>query len=426
MLILARYIGNKGDLLGPILEEVGKRASPGDLVCDIFSGTLAVSLELKRQGYRVASNDINLLSAVFGRAYLTSSSVPVVDLATLLPRSRVAEVRATATEVVEQLEGRPGFQFLAVPVRRSEYELFVALLVHLETVHESDLPAAARRTYIFDIYSAEGRRSAFVSSRGSRGRRSFFAGHNARRIDLILNQLRVWHIAGLLGDQLLSALLAVLLTGVEKISNTQGTYHDFPRGDPDPRARHPLSLAPPPLDGLLGPSQGHILGIERDSLDFIREVPHHKVLYLDPPYNFRQYTAYYFLPNVLSRYVHIEDLESYFSGIRYVRGQNPADDFSSTFNSPRLFIDSLATLIGRADTEWVVLSYFSGRNHWGEFKSDNSAAVGQEKVTQLFESDLFRPGSQRVVPISRMNYQSYGGHRAKAVDEYLFVAEKVQ
>ena len=68
-----------------------------------------------------------------------------------------------------------------------------------------------------------------------------------------------------------------------------------------------------------------MLGVERDSLDWVREVPHHKVLYLDPPYNFRQYTAYYFLLNVLARYVDIDDLEAYFAGVRYVRGQNPAD-----------------------------------------------------------------------------------------------------
>ncbi len=426
MLTLARYIGNKGDLLGPIIDAVATRAAPGDLVCDAFSGTLAVSLALKRQGYRVAANDINLMSAVFGAAYLTGDSIPAIDANELVPAHRRRDVAERAAATLGSLAGTEGYRFLDDQGHRASYGGLLAVLEHLASLAEDDLPLEARHSYIYDVYCASGSRSAFVSSRGSRGRRGFFSADNARRIDLILNQLRHWHLERGLTGSALAILTAVLLSAVEKVSNTQGTYHDFPRGEPDPRAARPLVLVPPPLDGLLGGVGGHMLGVERDSLDWVREVPHHKVLYLDPPYNFRQYTAYYFLLNVLARYVDIDDLEAYFAGVRYVRGQNPADDFTSTFSSPRLFVASLETLIERADTEWVILSYFNGRNHWGEFKSEATDTIGYAKMSALFSSALFRPGSLEVVPIPRMNYQSYGGHRAKIVDEYLFIAEKTR
>lgn len=424
MLTLARYIGNKGDLLGPILAAIASRTSPGDLVCDAFSGTLAVSLALKRRGYRVAANDINLMSAVFGAAYLTSDSIPAMDVAALVGEDRRRALARRVESVLAGLVDTEGYAFLDDEGQRAAYARLLVILEHLASLSEEDLPADVGHSYIFDFYCANGMRSEFVSSRGSRGRRGFFSAANARRIDLILNQLRAWHRVDGLGGPALAMLLAVLLSAVEKVSNTQGTYHDFPRGEPDPRASRPLVLVPPALDGLLGGAGGHILGVERDSLEWVREVPHHKVLYLDPPYNFRQYTAYYFLLNVLARYVDIDDLEAYFGGVRYVRGQNPTDDFTSTFSSPRLFVASLETLIERADTEWVILSYFNGRNHWGEFKSDATDTIGYAKMSTLFTSGLFRPGSLEVIPIPRMNYQSYGGHRAKVIDEYLFIGEK--
>ena len=67
--MLNRYIGNKKQVLSSVAEAIADCASPGDLVCDAFSGTLAVSLALKQRGYRVASNDINLLSAMYGAAF---------------------------------------------------------------------------------------------------------------------------------------------------------------------------------------------------------------------------------------------------------------------------------------------------------------------------------------------------------------------
>src|SRR5205823_886496 len=65
--MLNRYIGNKNVIIDEILGVVGTHARPGSLVCDAFSGSLAVSLALKREGYRVAANDINRFSAIYGR-----------------------------------------------------------------------------------------------------------------------------------------------------------------------------------------------------------------------------------------------------------------------------------------------------------------------------------------------------------------------
>ena len=118
------------------------------------------------------------------------------------------------------------------------------------------------------------------------------------------------------------------------------------------------------------------------------------------------------------------ELEGWFSQVRYVRGQNMADDFTSTFCSKARFLDDLATLIERTDTRWVVLSYFNGRNHWNDFNKDPNG-VGKALLTEFFTHPMFE-GAARIRPIGRTNYQSYGGYRARRVDEYLFVAKKRQ
>jgi hypothetical protein len=166
------------------------------------------------------------------------------------------------------------------------------------------------------------------------------------------------------------------------------------------------------------------VGKAEDSLDFAKRLPRHRVMYLDPPYNFRQYTSYYFMLNLLSSYTEIEDLDEYFAGVEFVRGQNMKDDFKSTFCNRQEFIPSLRSLVQRADSEYVILSYFDGRNHWGSFKSEDSETEGKRLLEEFFRSDLFVDGSFDFIPVDRLNYQSYGGYSAKPIQEFLFIAEK--
>lgn len=423
--MLSRYIGNKSELLDDIGAAVGSHVSPGALVCDIFSGTLAVSLDLKRRGYRVIANDANLFSAAYGRAFLTNSEIPAFTIEELLPSRARQSALERAACAVEGLAKLPGYCFLQKTAPRRRFTRLTAVLEFLMTASESSVPVSYRRTDFYDAYTEAGRRSKFVSLRGSKGRRRFFSADNGHRIDVVLGYIRWWRRSGRLQDPAYSTLVCCLMNAVERVSNTQGTYHDFPRDDIDPRALKPLRLVPPAYDGILGQPVGPLLGVAEDSLQFIKRVPPHDLLYIDPPYNFRQYTSYYFLMNLLAKYAEIDDLDDYFGALQYVRGQNMRDDFTSTFCKPDLFIPSLTELIMSAKANWVVLSYFSGRNHWNDFKADDND-IGHGKLRALFESSLFTRGSLTAIPVSRLNYQSYGGYRARVVDEYLFVGRKAK
>ena len=420
--MLSRFLGNKTELLGPILDVVGQSCPPGGRVGDLFAGTLSVSLALKRAGYSVVANDVMAFSGAIGRAFLLNEGIPESD-PDLVPVGRRPERQRRARAWAESLRGTEGFAFLEDAEARGRYEALLTLLADLEATDPADLPEDARNHHFFDTYTEAGSRSAFRSSRGSEGRRRFFSPENGQRIDAVADRIRVWFREGRLEGALYPLLCCVLFRAVEKVSNTQGTYHDFPREFYDPRALKPLRLVAPPMDTVLV-GGAHHLG-SGDSLEYARRAPPMDVLYLDPPYNFRQYTAYYFMPNLLCRYAEIDDLEAWFEGVSYVRGQNMADDFSSTFCSKGRFLEDLGALIDRTPTRSVVLSYFNGRNHWNDFKKDPNG-IGREFLEAFFSSPRFEAGSLEVRPVDRTNYQSYGGYRARRVAEYLFHARKTQ
>lgn len=390
--LIQRYLGNKASIAPEIVKLIGQVASPNDLIFDAFSGSLAVSAALRASGFRVASCDVNHFSWLFARAFFSSSELPSLR----------------------------GVTFLT---KRKEQATWVDLVSELTAPYSSGIPRAYRRTDIFDHYCEKGAKSYFISKRGSSGRRRFFSAENAASIDRALSRIRYWHRCAQLDEQIRCILTSVLISAVEKISNTQGTYHDFPRDFIDARALRPIRLTVPTDEDFKGPICDLIARAE-DTLSFVGKVPHHRVIYIDPPYNFRQYTSYYFMLNLMSEYAEIDDLDKYFSQIEFVRGQNMSRDFKSSFCKKNQFISSLETLVARSKADYVVLSYFDGPNHWGKFKASEAEGTGRQLLENFFRSALFQSGSFECIPVERLNYQSYGGYTAKTVQEFLFVAKK--
>lgn len=419
--MIQRYLGNKNSIIEPILKEVGSICNQGDWVCDIFSGTLSVSMALKRSGYKVIANDINKFSYSFGVSYLKNNSIPDFNFNALnIDESKFS---IGVDETLFNLKDKDGFSFLGNKKNYSAYRKLALVLNYLNNITISAIPKTLRHTFFFDTYTPEGNNSFFKSLRGTSGNRRFFTSENGKRIDIILNKILHWKKEEVLNEVQYSLLVSILAESVEKVSNTQGTFHDFPRDIFDSRALKKLLLRLPPLDDVISTKQNHIVGKERDSLEFIKEVRPHKLIYIDPPYNFRQYTSYYFMLNLICDYCDMESPKDYFKNVEFVRGQNLEKDFKSSFCQNHLFIPSLEKLINDAKTEYVLMSYFNGRNH-----SNNNIPVknenGIDKIESFFSSDLFVSGSFKMKPIKRLNYQSFNGHKAQEVNEYLFIAKK--
>jgi adenine-specific DNA methylase len=419
--MLNRYLGNKTSMLEPILAAVEATTPSGGRVGDLFAGSMTVSAALKQAGYNVVSNDINHFSSIYGRAFIVNSTIPEFDIG-LIPSKQRSKVKKLVRERLEELRGNPGFAFLEEASSAASFDHLARMIEFMNVVQVKDLPTEYQSKHFFDTYTDGGAHSAFKSLRGTKGRRRFFSGENALRLDAALNLMRFWFRTGAISEDLLAIGLATVCRAAERVGNIQGTWHDFPREWTEPRALNTIRFTPPPMDMALTGGK-HVVGLAEDSLEFARRCPPLDTLYLDPPYNFRQYTSYYFLPNTITRYPYLDDPDTWFSQVKHVRGQNMELGFDSSFCKKHQFIPSLQELIERVPTKHVILSYFNGRNHWNDFKKEANG-VGLNMLTEFFESELFMPGSLKIVPVERTNYQSYIGYTARKIDEYLFIARK--
>jgi len=423
--MLNRYLGNKSSIIKPIERVIAENSVAGDMVCDPFSGSLVVSFALKNMGFKVACNDVNLFSHFYGKHLIEQCSISKINIEKYIPFELTSKYLGLTDEKISLLmKVDDGYEFLSEKSSRESYRYTLAVILYLNDVANEEESTDRIANYIFDTYTEDGKHSYFKSSRGSEGRRRFFKPKNGKRIDRILSKVRKWRMDGVL-DQgyLYYTIICSLLDAIEKVSNTHGTYHDFPREKYDSRSNLDLKLLPPDYDGIISSEKTHLVGYCEDSLEFIQRVPEHSVLYLDPPYNFRQYTSYYFLPNIICEYCDIPDLDEYFSNVEHVRGQNMSNNFTSSFSKKKEFINSLHNMVSRSNSCSVVMSYFDGRNHWNNTSSP-SDKIGKEILTDFFSGELFRSDSMSCLPVDRLNYQSYGGHKARIVSEYLFLGER--
>lgn len=107
--MIQRYLGNKNSIADYIISEIDRFCVPGDIVCDIFSGTVSMSMALKKHGYRVISNDISYFSYHFANFYLKNNCIPDFDLKAL----GIDKVNDTEVEnQIEEQRGKDGFLFL--------------------------------------------------------------------------------------------------------------------------------------------------------------------------------------------------------------------------------------------------------------------------------------------------------------------------
>jgi len=69
---MIKYLGSKRALLNHIVAGIGEVLPRGGTVCDLFSGTSRVGHALKREGFRVWSNDHNAYAHTLATAYVQS------------------------------------------------------------------------------------------------------------------------------------------------------------------------------------------------------------------------------------------------------------------------------------------------------------------------------------------------------------------
>ncbi len=126
--------------------------------------------------------------------------------------------------------------------------------------------------------------------------RMYFTPSNAGRIDAAREELEIWRKAGRVGEDTYYLLLAAIIEGADRVANTAGVYASYMKRW-QPNARRTFDIVPEiPVHGSQ-PAQAHLM----DATEAARSIGEVDLVYIDPPYNSRQYVAYYHIPEILAR-----------------------------------------------------------------------------------------------------------------------------
>lgn len=128
------------------------------------------------------------------------------------------------------------------------------------------------------------------------GGRMYFTTENAGRIDAAREELESWRRRGSVSDDAYYMLLAAIIEGADRVANTAGVYASFmKRWQPNSRRRFEVTPEDP------APGDPEATAHLMDAASAAKAIGEVDLIYIDPPYNSRQYVAYYHIPEILAR-----------------------------------------------------------------------------------------------------------------------------
>lgn len=239
-----RYIGSKLNLLSQLDAIVSERQPAGGNFCDIFSGTGVVGRYFKSR-FPIISNDLLYFSYVIQYARIQLNSIPNF--------TALEKEIGDPFNYLNNIDGKK-FIFKSDPFTAINYSLY----------------GEEQRMYFTEI--------------------------NALHIDAVRQSIQKWLDSGLITIEGFMFLLASLLECIPSVSNIAGTYGAYLKHW-DSRTSKPLFLEPiTVIDNL----QKNI-SYNENANELIKKISG-EVLYIDPPYNGRQYLGNYHLLESIAKY----------------------------------------------------------------------------------------------------------------------------
>ena len=131
---------------------------------------------------------------------------------------------------------------------------------------------------------------------GGNGERQYFSDDNGKRIDTMRTTIESWKNNGRISDNLYYFLICSLLECADKVANTASVYGAYLK-NLKKSAQKKLVLEPAEYE--LNENEHQVFN--KDANELIKEIEG-DILYLDPPYNARQYGANYHMLNTIAEY----------------------------------------------------------------------------------------------------------------------------
>lgn len=177
---------------------------------------------------------------------------------------------------------------------------------------------------------------------GSGSGRNYFTNENGKKCDAIRIELERLRTAGEISDHLYFYYLASLVNSIDKYANTASVYGAFLKHiKKSAQKEFQLELLPV-IPGAVGETYNE------DINELVKKI-HGDVLYLDPPYNARQYCSNYHVLETIAKYDN--------PTLSGVTGLRDSSDQKSKFCSKRTVAATFEDLIKNAQFKYIFLSY---------------------------------------------------------------------
>jgi len=356
-----RFIGCKENLLDFIETFVKQKNIRGNTFCDLFAGTGSVAKHFKKLGYKIISSDLLYFSYVLQKVYIEQNQYPKF------------------TKLLKHFKINPAEETLFTSDSQSAKEI-IKYLNNLEGIEG----------FIYKNYSPEG-------TQGQTNTRKYFTDDNAKRIDAIREKIEEWKKSTLLNEQEYFFLLGALIEAVPFVANISGTYSAFLK-EWDKRAFKKLTLEVPEI---IKSAETHKV-FNINGLNVFDQIKGIDILYLDPPYNERQYAPNYHILETIAKWDKPE--------IKGITGMRAYEDQKSEFCNSKTGIKALGEIIKKGNFKHLILSY------------NDDGIMPENEIRKLFNN----AGKTEV---TEQNYQRYksnsNGDQKDGVKEKLYYLKSI-
>ena len=177
---------------------------------------------------------------------------------------------------------------------------------------------------------------------GSGCGRNYFTNENGMKCDAIRIELEKLHTSGQIDDSLYFYYLASLVNSIDKYANTASVYGAFLKHIKKSAQKEFRLELLPVIPGKVGK-------VYNEDINALAKKISGDVLYLDPPYNARQYCSNYHVLETIARYDN--------PVLNGVTGLRDSSDQKSRFCSKRTVAEAFDELIQNAKFKYIFLSY---------------------------------------------------------------------
>ena len=342
-----RFIGCKTLLLENIKAVIDEKAPEAKSFCDIFSGTATVARYFK-QWYEVYSNDLLYFSYVLQKATIENDCIPNFN------------------------------------------KLKEKMNIHDPIAYFNELRLEEMENLIQE-------RRFFQNTYAPTGGRMYVNDENALRIDYARNTVEDWKKEQLIDEKEYYYLLACIVEGIPFVSNISGTYGAFHKTW-ERRSFKKYELFR--LDVTTNGKNNKCFNM--DGVELVKNISG-DILYIDPPYNSRQYLSNYHVLETGAKYD--------FPEVRGMTGQRPYENAKSDFCTKGKVISAFTNLIRNAKFKHIILSY----------STDGLMSI---KDIEAVMKEYGKPETFQVFKIPYRRYKSRNLTKTEELNELLIYVEK--